>query len=168
MKPVLTPKGRHEWTPKKKSPVLSLIPGGKHTIRQISFQEHVPRFTVRDIKRRDTVVSEPCSCRPKSHSPTLVCWFVTSRRIIQFIVNQQGHWPSNTIKAVLRDAGYNRRIARHRPFLKNKDHKSRLKFGRKFVNWTNDDWKRIIWTNERNGTCRSGLDLEKDRRGISF
>ena len=56
-------KARHS-TLRKRSRVLALVDGGKHSIRQISRLLDIPKSTVSDIKQRGTSNSKPRSGRP--------------------------------------------------------------------------------------------------------
>lgn len=59
----------HDWTPRKRSRVLALVDGGKHSIREISRLLSIPKSTVSDIKQRGTPNSKPKSGRPALLSP---------------------------------------------------------------------------------------------------
>lgn len=54
----------HDWTPRKRSRVLALVDGGKHSIREISRLLNIPKSTVSDIKQRGMSNSKPKSGRP--------------------------------------------------------------------------------------------------------
>src|SRR5437763_11442894 len=55
---------------------------------------------------------------------------------------------ATTLTATLHELGYNRCIARRRPLLKAIDYKRRLAFARAHKDWTIEDWKRVIFTDE--------------------
>ena len=42
----------------------------------------------------------------------------------------------------------NHRIQRKRPFLTRPQKRARLAFAKKFIHWTIEDWKRVIFTDE--------------------
>ena len=54
----------------------------------------------------------------------------------------------DTLRRTLASRGYNRRVALGRPDIKEKNLLERLTWARAHVNWTRDDWCRIIWTDE--------------------
>ena len=58
------------------------------------------------------------------------------------------HVSSNTIRRVLKSTGMNHRIERKRPFLTRQQKRARLAFAKKFIHWTIEDWKRVIFTDE--------------------
>lgn len=56
--------------------------------------------------------------------------------------------PVDKLRRTLASRGYNRRVALGRPDIKEKNLLERLTWARAHVNWTRDDWCRIIWTDE--------------------
>ena len=148
---------RHDWTPRKRSRVLALVDGGKHSIRQISRLLDIPKSTVSDIKQRGTPNSKPKSGRPAVLSSR-------DKRRINAYVRQcratRQETPESIIKAlnlpigrttlisVLHELGYRRYVARRRCLLKDIDYKRRLAFARKYRHFTVEDWKRVLFTDE--------------------
>jgi Transposase len=61
-----------------------------------------------------------------------------------------------TLIDAIHKLGYRRCVARQRPLLKQLDYKRRLEFARKFKNWTVEDWKRVIFTDEM--SIKVGMD----------
>jgi len=55
---------------------------------------------------------------------------------------------SDTIRRVLKSTGMNHRIERKRPFLMRQQKQTRLAFAKRFIHWTIEDWKRVIFTDE--------------------
>jgi transposase len=130
----------HNWSPKKRSHVLALIDGGKHSLREISRQLNIPKSTVSDIKQRGTPLSKPKSGRPSKLSAR------DKRRIDAYVKLCQAtrqESPADIIKALhlnikrttlisaLHELGYSRYVARRRPLLKDIDFKRRLAFAKK-------------------------------------
>lgn len=71
--------------------------------------------------------------------------------------SKSGHTLSRgTIRSYLKTAGYLRFKARRKPFLTQKHMEARLRWAREHVDWTLEDWKRVIWTDE--ATFTTGLD----------
>lgn len=66
----------------------------------------------------------------------------------------------NTIRKMLRNAGFNNRIARMKPFLMPRHIVMRKIFANEHLEWTLDDWKQVIWTDE------STFELGKNYRQI--
>ena len=54
----------------------------------------------------------------------------------------------NTIRKILNDAGLNNRVARMKPFLMPRHVVIRKLFANEHLEWTLDDWKQVIWTDE--------------------
>ena len=53
-----------------------------------------------------------------------------------------------TIRNTLRRNGFVSRVKRKRQLLEPKHINQRLEFAKKYINWTVNDWKRIIWSDE--------------------
>jgi len=73
------PKKEHDWSPKKRSHVLGLIDGGRHTIREISDITGIPKSTVGDIKTRNIATTKFKRGRPRKLTTRDI------RRIVRFI-----------------------------------------------------------------------------------
>lgn len=153
----MKPKKQHDWSPKKRSRVLALVEGGRHTIREITDITCVPKSTVYDIKTRGIPTTKPKLGRPKKLSA------YDKRRIGRYIIKSKTtrrescesiidalhlNVCPNTLMSAIQELGYIRGVARRRPLLKKLDYKRRLKFAREHKNWTIEDWKRVIFTDE--------------------
>ena len=55
---------------------------------------------------------------------------------------------SNTVRRLLADAGYHRRSARHKPYLKVEHIKLRLRWAKKYKLWKFNHWQHVIWSDE--------------------
>lgn len=55
---------------------------------------------------------------------------------------------TDTVKRRLRDNGFFGRIALKKPLLKPQHRQKRLEFARKYRNWTMDQWKLVLWSDE--------------------
>src|SRR6266850_4829002 len=53
-----------------------------------------------------------------------------------------------TVKNVLKEAGFRSATKKKVPMLKGSHHEQHLKFAQYHENWTVDDWKRVLWTDE--------------------
>src|SRR5579859_7457169 len=143
----------HDGTPRKRSHILALVDGEKHSIRQTSRLLDIPKSTVSDIKQCGTPNSKPKSSRPALLSKR------DKRRIDAYI--RQSHTthqetPETIIKALnltightilistLHELGYCHCIACCHYLLKDIDYKRRLAFARKYRHFTVNDWKRVI------------------------
>ena len=147
----------HEWSPKKRQSILSLLDTGVVTIAEIVAYTNVPRSTVYDIKKRATPFSKPRIGRPRVLSAT------DKRRIRRHITKShkdRRDSPAAIIKALnlncgkdalivaIQELGFHRRIARRRPALSQAAKKKRLEYARLVRHMGLDYWKRIIFTDE--------------------
>lgn len=55
---------------------------------------------------------------------------------------------TSTIRVAAHDMGFNARVAARQPFLNDRHVAKRLEFERAHKNWTLEDWRRVIWTDE--------------------
>ena len=53
-----------------------------------------------------------------------------------------------TARRSLHNIGYISAVKKKKPALSVKNVKARLKFAREHLSWTEDDWKRVIWSDE--------------------
>ena len=63
---------------------------------------------------------------------------------------------AKTVKRVLHKYGY-ASIAKKKQFIIKKKRKARLKFSKKHKNWTVNDWKKVLWSDESMFIFRSKL-----------
>ena len=71
--------------------------------------------------------------------------------------SKSGHTLSRrTVQSYLKTAGYLRFKARRKPVLTQKHKDARLRWAREHVDWTLEDWIRVIWTDE--AIFKTGLD----------
>jgi transposase len=56
---------QQDWSPKKRSRVLALVEGGRHTIREISDIVGIPKSTVGDINARNIATTKFKGGRPR-------------------------------------------------------------------------------------------------------
>jgi len=54
----------------------------------------------------------------------------------------------STIRRRLRDMGYNSRIAVHKPLLSNKNIRDRLAWAKEKRDWSLENWKKVVWSDE--------------------
>jgi Transposase len=133
------PKKEHDWIPKKRSRVLGLLDGERHTIREISDITGIPKSTVGDIKVRNIPTTK------FKHSRLMKLTAHDKRRIVRWIKKScDGRCADckaiiadldlkicpNTLIKALTELGYTCCAARRRPLLKQLDMKRRLKFAR--------------------------------------
>jgi transposase len=159
-----------EWTSKRRSHVLRLIQGGRHSLSEISHITNIPKGSIGNLKKRNTPLNKVRSGRPPKlyvQDKRQIVFHITrnheSRRLSVMSIIQDLHFDIGItqLKHTLKDFSYNYRIARRRPFLKKLDRKRRLQFARHHAYFTVEDWKAFIWTDEMNikvGMQRSSRD----------
>jgi hypothetical protein len=59
----------------------------------------------------------------------------------------------DTVRRALKDSGLKSRAKVKKPALSRKHRRARLEFARKYAEWTVDDWKRVIWSDETKINC---------------
>lgn len=169
-----------DWTPRKRSEVLGLSRGQRHSIRQIAKITLVPKSTVADIIKRDNPNHKVKCGRPKVLSDR-------DMRRIDLYIKRDKETRRQTAKAIIhtlglecsvqtfvratKKLGYRRCAARRRPLLKKIDYKRRLQFAKEHKDWTVDDWKRVIFTDEsifKVGMERLSVTYVWRKRGEEF
>ncbi|GBC09049.1 hypothetical protein RclHR1_08580008 [Rhizophagus clarus] len=55
---------------------------------------------------------------------------------------------SNTVRRALKRNGLSARVKRKKPLLSKKHRENRLKFAKRFKDWTVSDWNRVVWSDE--------------------
>jgi transposase len=63
-------------------------------------------------------------------------------------VHENTEVSANTIRRVLKKNGFDLRIKWKKPLLSKTYRKKRLEFAMKYKNWTVQDWKKVIWSDE--------------------
>uniref|UniRef100_A0A914X566 Transposase Tc1-like domain-containing protein n=1 Tax=Plectus sambesii TaxID=2011161 RepID=A0A914X566_9BILA len=54
----------------------------------------------------------------------------------------------STIQRRLRDKGLYGRVAVHKPYVSKTNMEKRIKFTREHLQWTTEDWKEVLWTED--------------------
>ena len=146
-----------EWTPKRRSRVLGLIQGGRHSLSEISQITNIPKGTIGNLKKRNTPLNKVRSGHPPKLSirdKRQIVFHITRNHesrhlsVMSIIQDLQLSTSITRLKCTLKDLGYNHRIARHRLFLKKLDCQPHLQFTKRHAHFIVDDWKAFIWTDE--------------------
>jgi transposase len=53
-----------------------------------------------------------------------------------------------TVRNALQEAGMRAMVKKKKPLLRTRHIRARLEFARKYQDWTVDDWKRVVWSDE--------------------
>ena len=133
-----------------------------HSTRSIALRESVARSTVFYIQKLKNETGSFVN-RPKSGRPRILNKR-DERKIIRLISTHECstavdiqkniriydniNVSTDTIRRVLRRNGLHARIRRKKPYLKKEHQKRQLAFARKYQNWTIEDWKHVIWSDE--------------------
>src|SRR5215469_147372 len=65
------------------------------------------------------------------------------------VFEEQGiHVHANTVRNALKEAEMKGASKQKKPLLASRHIKARLEFARKYKDWTVDDWKRVVWSDE--------------------
>ena len=146
-------------------------------MKDIAEQLHLGLRTVNRIVarfREEGGVNLPVP-RPRSGRPSIVS--KTTRRIIsrQVTANPRlsarqlkennpqllGEVSIRCIQKILHDdLGYRSFKARRKPMLKMKQRQNRIKFCKKYLHWTQEDWKKVLWRDEATFTV-SGCGVRR-------
>lgn len=141
--------------------IISYSNNGKSTY-QISKDLSLPRSTIQTIiehHRKYGIVT----CLKKSGRPRITT--KAENRILKKIIKENRRarageltvlWRDaikkdvsvDTCKRVMRRMGYGFYTAKEKPLLTKKQKTNRVKFAQKHRNWTADQWRRIIWSDE--------------------
>jgi len=63
-------------------------------------------------------------------------------------INDEINVSSNTVRRALKRNGLSARVKRKKPLLSKKHRENRLKFAKRFKDWTVSDWNRVVWSDE--------------------
>lgn len=148
-------------SPEKRVRICTLLDEGYST-RSIAIRERVSNGTVwKTGKRRAEghgYKDLPRSGRPRLFSER------TERKILRMIksgeldnaIEVQKHLLNkenldvsvDTIRRIFHRNGLVARVKKKKPFLSKRHRQSRLEFAKKYKDWTIDDWKHVVWSDE--------------------
>jgi len=127
-------------------------------VTEISWKLHMNIRTIYSIIKRKstrgTVVTPKRSGRPKiisdDHLKTLAEASKANRRATMTEIAHSLPFPISkpTARKALASKGIRSRIAAKKPFLSERHTKARLEFALAHKEWTTEDWKRVVWTDE--------------------
>jgi len=139
-------------------------------IKSITERLGVPKSTVQDWIKSGRTHPKKRPGRPKAITPRerrhlkrfIKTNHQTRRMSAHAIIEQLKLDVSEaTLIKTLAELNIFHRVARRRPFLRKLDRQRRLEYARKYKNWTVEDWKRVIWTDETSfqiGMRRGSVD----------
>src|SRR5690242_19253804 len=142
----------------KKLDILSALDQGL-SLREVAKRVSVSYGTVQSIsskERRDRIMSK--KGRPKAISKTLTRVCIRNITIGQAdtTVDIQRQLASNhdvnitfkTVEKMLKRSGLKACVKVKKPFLSQRHRKLRLRFAKRYQNWTVDDWRRVVFSDE--------------------
>ena len=148
--------------------ILSLLQQGLST-RQVALQYHVNQKTVQRLRKThlpDLNLSLGGRPQKLSQQNRHYCTrAITSGKLKTAIAVQQElevnldiKVNEHTVRRALKDAGLEAMKKEKRPKLSVKNIKERLEFAKKYKDWTVEDWKHVIWSDETkiNRFCSDG------------
>lgn len=152
---------RRNLSVEKRASILALRNEGLK-IRYISERLKIPKSSVADAIKRfgETHSNEDKkrSGRPrvtsKAEDQSIILTSKMNRKLTatnirsEFIDSHKKSVSTATIKRRLCGAQLNGRVATKKPLLRRGNKKKRLNWARKHKNWTIDDWKKVLWTDE--------------------
>ena len=148
---------RSQYDSPLKNRVIGAIKlGGKirEAARLFEVPESCARFWWSRFKKTGTTHNQPRSGRPRKVSTggrkKLIEHAIKHRRLslraLGKTLNPQ--ISTNTTRRILADAGYHRRVARRKPYLKPLHRKFRREWAERHASWNANLWKHIIWSDE--------------------
>lgn len=146
----------HHDSPKKNR-FIGAVEAGT-SIRQAAFDNKIPDSTANDLWRKYQQ-SGSTHTRPRSGRPRKITNRV--RRAVICEAKANGQKPldvigklvtpaisATSVRKILNEVGMHRRRARKVVYL-TKEHKTRRKaWAKEFKDWTEEDWERVIWSDE--------------------
>ena len=128
------------------------------TPTQIAADLKLSRRTIRTTLARDTErdqgTTKPRSGRPKSFTlrderTILRMARIDPKQTYRDLIEKSGvDCSRKTVYRILRDAGIINWLVKKRPLLRPQDVKARLRWAKKYKDWTYNDWVKVIWSDE--------------------
>ena len=136
---------------------MGLIAGKRHSLAEIRNITGIPKGTLGDLKKCGVAKSQPRSGHPVKLTERDKCHieiyirtnFKTHRTRLDHLIRDLNlNLFQNTVRKALHELGYDHKVARRHPFLKNNDQKHQLQYAKRHWNWTVEDWACVIFTDE--------------------
>ncbi len=141
---------------KQRTVVKALRYYGNMALRRIAHLTKLPLSTV------GLICNEPVTPSREPERPSVITTPITCR-ILDYVTSSAEHrqlayreisehlnlnLSVTTIRKILNDNGYHRRVAVAKPFLTDNAMAKRLAFAQKYSHWNKSDWSRVIFTDE--------------------
>lgn len=148
----------HPISSAQKQNILSLASNG-YSIRHIASKVGVGKSTIsrilQDILPTRLVPSSGCPLKLSTRSQQTIITQITTGKASNAVqatkhINTIISSPvsSETVRRVLRKNSFKAVVKKKKPFLTTRYRKRRLDFALKYKEWTVEDWKRVIWSDE--------------------
>ena len=152
----------------QKNTILSMLDAGQ-SARSIASTTGVNVSTISRLRSKEhSELQKSTGGHPSKLSPTSTCHavhLITSQKAenavqvtktLRNIIHQP--LPPSTVHLHLKKTGMKAVVKSKHPFLSARHHKAHLDFAYAHKDWTVDDWKRVIWSDETKINCL-GLDV---------
>ena len=148
-------------TPEKRARICTLIKEG-YSMRLVAKREDVHYSTVSRIYKSylktGSYQNKPKTGRSKTFSSRgerQIVRMITSNNYQTAVdaqsslkTNNNMDVSANTVRRILTRSGLKAHIKRKKPLLQKKHRQARLSFAKKYQHWTEQDWSKIIWSDE--------------------
>lgn len=122
---------------------------------------------IKGFKERGTVESKKSSGRPKSLTDKdrrfLRRYVKKNRSATQSSIISDMPFKMSTwlLRHELKQMNIRKRMRTKKPYLEKRHMRERLKFAREHKNWTLEQWRKVIWTDESSIEIGADIDLKK-------
>lgn len=153
---------RKRLLPTKRAQIIALTNANFSTRKIANELGLVPSTVARILQRFDgsekSLHDRPRSGRPRKSTAADDRYLLLLSKKNRFLPATELQWrwkqsggPSvhaSTVRRRLIEHGFYGRIVKKKPFISKVNHKKRLKFATEHRDWTFDDWKKVLWTDE--------------------
>ena len=153
--------GKKYLTPEKRSRIFTLVESGL-SLREVASREGVSHSTVfrvqqgylqmKSFKDKQKLGRPKILTRREERSIVRQIKSKKSQTAVEiqkkFNLNFETNISVDTVRRTLREYGYVARVKVKKPLLTKKHISQRLNFAKKYSEWTVDDWKKVVWSDE--------------------
>lgn len=138
--------------------------------RELNFTRTAIRSAIRRFEDTGSYERQTTSGRPKKFNDRdrrlLQRYVLKNRRssLKEIMANVDVNASINTFRKELQKLNLNSRIARKKPFINERQRRRRLEFAKEHQNWTLEDWRRVIFTDESSFQTSSCSSIVRVRR----
>jgi len=162
---------RKELTPYERGLIVGRSSGGASTAeirKEFLVPESTIRSTISMAPHLNHGVSKPRSGRPMACSVRKQRHIIRTARAkpditYEELIEQTGaNCSKSTVYRILKEYGLTNWLAKKRPLLREEDAAKRLAWAKERKDWTADEWRKVIWTDE----CSVERGTGKSRRWV--